>query len=157
MLRRHPLLSLATVAYLAIVGWLTLGPQPLDGRARSLLWNVLERLQAYESLQWITYDRIEFAANVLMFIPIGLLFVLLFGRRQWWFAILVSVLVTVGIEFAQLFLNDRVTDIRDLISNASGAVVGVVLALLLTWPKEIAQRRSSRSQKGADARVSGLV
>lgn len=157
MLRRHPFLSFATLAYLAVVGWVTLGPQPLDNRARGLLWDVLEKLQGYESLAWITYDRVEFAANILMFIPIGLLFVLLFGRRQWWFAILVSVLVTLGIEFAQLFLSDRVTDVRDLVSNAIGAVIGVLLALLLTWPKAIAERRKVQARRARGARVSELV
>ncbi len=30
MFRRHPFLSLTTVIYLAVVCWITLGPQPIN-------------------------------------------------------------------------------------------------------------------------------
>lgn len=155
MLRRHPILSLATFGYLAVVGWITLGPQPLDSAGRGQLWRIIGFLQRQELTSWITYDGIEFAANILMFIPIGLMFVLLLGRRRWWLAIALSVIMTFGIEGVQHFLADRVSDPRDLLANSIGGVIGVFVALILTWPKAHQLRREAR-QRGA-ARVPELV
>lgn len=156
MLLRHPLLSLATFGYLAVVAWITLGPQPLDTQGRGILLRVIRHLQQYEATAWVTYSGVEFTANVLMFVPLGLMFVLLLGRRRWWLAILVAVAFTVGIETAQLFLRDRIPDVRDLVANASGAVLGVVTALALTHARarEIARGEAlSRRTPDAGTRV----
>jgi glycopeptide antibiotics resistance protein len=142
MLHRHPILSLFTVAYLAFVGWVTLGPQPLDSKAESVLWRVLDVFQSHSASSWITYDTVEFTANIFMFLPIGLFFLLLFGRRFWWLAILFGFALTVGIETAQLFIPGRVSDIRDIESNTIGAILGVVVGLILTARKARRIRRS---------------
>ncbi|UFS60794.1 VanZ family protein [Subtercola endophyticus] len=135
MFRRHPLLSAFTIAYLGVVAWVTLGPQPLDNKAEGLLFQVLRFFGRHASTDWITYDRVEFTANIAMFFPIGLFFLLLFGRRQWWLAILVGFLMTVSIETAQLFLPGRVSDLRDVVSNTVGATIGVLTGLVLTAAK----------------------
>lgn len=148
MLRRHPLLSVATFGYLAVVAWVTLGPQPLDDQGRGVLLRVIRLLQGREATDWVTYDGVEFAANVVMFVPLGLMFVLLLGRARWWVAIVLAVLLTAGIEAAQLVLPGRVTDVRDLASNSIGAVVGVFVALVITWPKARRIRRREARQYG---------
>ena len=43
-------------------------------------------------------------------------------------------MLTCVIEFVQLFLPDRVSDPRDILANSVGAFVGVVAALIVTWP-----------------------
>ena len=146
MFLRHPILSLATFAYLALVGWLTLSPS--SGQL-GLLWDLAEFFERHASTQWITFNMIEFAANVAMFVPIGLFFVLLLGRRLWWLAILLGVALTIGIEFAQQNIANRVSDPRDLIANSIGAVLGTLLALVLTAAKarriRIAAARAPRA------------
>src|SRR3712207_3962149 len=91
MFRRHPLLSVVTFVYLGIVGWLTLGPQPLDDEANGLLFRLLEYLDRRPSTAWVSYNGLEFTANILMFIPVGLFFLLLLGRRSWFSAVLAGV------------------------------------------------------------------
>ncbi|CAN5170498.1 hypothetical protein BH09ACT2_BH09ACT2_19420 [soil metagenome] len=135
MFRRHPILSLATVAYLAIVGWITLGPQPINTGNGYWLWRALRFFSNHDSTRWLTYDRVEFLANLAMFVPIGIFFVLLFGRRLWFMSVISGVLLTVAIEFAQRFIPGRVSDVRDLVANSLGTVVGVLVALLLTQAK----------------------
>jgi len=147
MFLRHPFLSLATLAYLGLVGWITLGPQPLDDRANGLLWRVLEVFGRYSETDWITYSRVEFGANVAMFVPIGLFFLLLFGRRFWWLSILFGVALTVGIEAAQMFIPGRVSDPRDLVANSSGAFLGVIGGLILTAGKARRIRRAAAERK----------
>jgi glycopeptide antibiotics resistance protein len=135
MFRRHPFLSLATVVYLAVVGWITLGPQPIDTGNSYWLWRALRFFSSHDSTRWLTYDRVEFLANVAMFVPIGIFFVLLFGRRLWFMSVISGVLLTLAIEFAQRFIPGRVSDLRDLVANSLGTVVGVLVALVLTQAK----------------------
>lgn len=142
MLLRHPILSLATFGYLILVAYITLGPQPLGDEGRSYLFRVIRWLQAREATEWVTYNGVEFTANVLMFLPIGLMFVLLLGRRNWWLAILLGCALSVAIEGTQMVLPERVPDPRDLASNSIGAVLGVLAALVVTWPKARALRSS---------------
>lgn len=144
MFLRHPFLSLATLAYLATVGWLTLTPQS-SALNNSLLWRLSEFFERFESTEWITFSMLEFAANVALFVPLGLFFVLLFGRRQWWLAIVVGLLMTAGIEFAQQFIDGRVSDPRDLVANGLGTVMGTLIALILTAGKARRLRAQTRA------------
>lgn len=145
MFLRHPILSLMTVAYLALVGWLTLSP--VSGSDQfSLLWRLADFFERHRATEWITFNHIEFAANVAMFVPIGLFFVLLLGRRQWWLAIALGVLLTVGIELAQQNIANRVSDPRDLVANSLGAILGTLLALVLTAAKARRIRLAARQQ-----------
>jgi VanZ family protein len=147
MFLRHPLLSLGTLLYLGAVGWITLGPQPIDERAGGLLWRALRVFARHESTDWITYSRVEFGANIAMFLPIGLFFLLLFGRRLWWLSILFGIGLTVGIEFAQQFIPTRVSDPRDLLANSTGAFVGVMVGLILTAGKARRIRRAAAMRR----------
>ncbi|WP_165069661.1 VanZ family protein [Marisediminicola senii] len=145
MFRRHPILSAVTFAYLGIVAWITLGPQPLGDGDDAWLWRILGVFSRYDITSWVTYQRVEFTANVLMFIPIGMFFLLLFGRRGWFASVLAGVALTCTIEFAQLFLPGRVSDISDIIANSTGTAIGVIIALIVTArrAREIARSRAA--------------
>ncbi|WP_285036156.1 VanZ family protein [Plantibacter sp. ME-Dv--P-095] len=144
MFRRHPVLSTLTVVYLGLVAMITLGPRPFDGRTESLVYRIVDVLARWETTAWITYERLEFGANVAMFVPIGVFFLLLLGRRRWWLAVLIAATLTVAIETAQLTIPGRVSDPRDLLANASGAVAGVVVGLVLTTGSGRRARASAR-------------
>jgi glycopeptide antibiotics resistance protein len=148
MFRQHPVLSVVTFLYLGVVGWVTLGPQPLDEGTDSLVWQLIAFFSRYPSLH-VTYSSLEFAANVAMFVPVGLFFLLLLGRRRWWLAILLGIGLTCAIEFTQLFLPGRVSDPRDVLSNSVGAFVGVMIALIVTWPAAVRRARERRLQARA--------
>src|SRR4051812_9408783 len=102
MFLRHPILSLATLAYLGVVGWLTLSPQAPSG-TNNFLWRLAHFFESHASTEWITFNLLEFVANIALFVPFGVFFVLLLGRRRWWLAILFGVATTVIIEFSQQF------------------------------------------------------
>lgn len=134
MFLRHPILSLATVAYLVLVGWLTLSPQS-GIEEQSIVWLFIDFFQRFPGTGWMTFSTVEFLANIALFVPFGLFLVLLFGRRQWWLAVLLSVVTTVGIEFTQQYISGRVTDLRDIVANSLGGLIGALLALVLTYAK----------------------
>jgi glycopeptide antibiotics resistance protein len=131
VLRHRRALQAITVGYLGVVGWITLGPQPLDKRGVGILRSVLGVLAQFDLTRWITYDLVEFTANIAMFVPVGLLFLLLVGRRRWWLALGGGVALTCAIEFTQLFLPGRFSDVRDIVANSLGALLGVIVGLIL--------------------------
>ena len=141
MFRRHPILTVITFVYLGVVGWITLSPQTDTTQFNSLVFRALDFFARHGATDWLTYQRLEFLANVAMFIPIGVFFLLLFGRFWWFASVLAGVALTCGIEFAQRFIPGRVSDVSDLIANSTGTVIGVLFALVVTTPAAIRVRR----------------
>jgi VanZ family protein len=147
VLHRHPFLSVVTTAYLAFVGWVTLTPATDAPTQSDLVLRVLARLQGQPHLGWLTYDRAEYLANVALFVPVGVFLLLLFGTRYWWLAIAAALFMTSLIETAQRSIPGRVSDDRDVAANTMGAVIGVVVGLVLTFPATLRSWR--REARGA--------
>jgi glycopeptide antibiotics resistance protein len=145
MFRRHPVLTVVTLAYLGLVGVLTLAPMPENG-PESILWRIVGVFARYPATRWLDFATVEFLANVAMFVPLGLFFVLLLGRARWWLAILLGFVLTIGIEFVQQALPSRVSDPRDLVANSIGATLGVFVALVMTAAKARRLRAAQRSR-----------
>ncbi len=153
MLHRHPFLSFVTLVYLAFVGWVTLTPGPNAPTQSDLVLRVLARLQAHERLSWLTYDRAEYLANVGLFVPVGLFLLLLFGTRLWWLAVAAALTMTSLIETAQRSIPGRVPDERDIAANTLGAVVGVCLGLVLTFPATLRRWQAEEDGRASAAKV----
>ena len=146
MLHRHPFLSIVTLAYLAFVGWVTLTPGSEAPTQSDLVLRVLARLQGYDHLSWLTYDRAEYLANIALF--------LLFGSRLWWLAVAAAIAMTSCIETVQKSIPGRVSDEHDIAANTMGAVIGVAVGLVLTlpatlrrWADEEDRRRTPESAR----------
>jgi glycopeptide antibiotics resistance protein len=142
-------IAVVSVAYLAVVGALTLGPQPTDAITRRLSTDIIFRVNEFGPGLNFRYSDLEFAANIAMFVPLGLLFVLAFGRSRWWAAVLVGAAFTLLIEGAQRYIPDRVSDPRDVLANITGAAVGAVITLVATGLT--ARRSASRRSAGRRA------
>jgi VanZ family protein len=151
VLHRHPLLSLATLAYLAFVGWVTLTPAADAPSQSDLVLRMLARLQGYDRLSWLTFDRAEYLANVALFMPVGLFLLLLFGTRFWWLAVAAALTMTSLIETAQRGIPGRVPDERDVAANTMGAVVGVAVGLVLTLPATLRRWRDEDERQRTTA------
>jgi len=143
---RQPILAVVTFLYLLLVGWLTLGPQPLDASGRGFLHQLIRYISGDNKLDWITYALVEFTANIVLFIPVGVLFALMLGWRRWWLALILGVALTVSIEVAQLVLPDRVTDPRDVVSNSIGSTIGVAIVLVVT---AVTARRPGEAERAS--------
>jgi VanZ family protein len=153
VLHRHPLLSLLTGGYLAFVAWLTLTPQ-VDAVGRiSIIYRVLDALHRHGYLLSIDDNQLEFLANIALFVPVGMFLLLLFGTRLWWVALTASFAMTSFIEIAQRSIPGRVPDERDLVANGLGAVIGVLVALVLTLPATLRRRRQRQNTTPGAVRV----
>ena len=120
-------LRIVTVLYLAAVAAATLTPAGFP----TLVFNALFRggVAAVATSSGPRVDDADFLANILMFAPIGLLFVLL--TRKWALALGAAVLVTVIIEVVQLGIPSRIADANDVLLNSGGALVGVLVGVAL--------------------------
>ncbi|NIJ06230.1 VanZ family protein [Frigoribacterium faeni] len=149
---RRAVLLLLTLAYLALVGWMTLRPEVYGERTSNLLWRALGFFSRHDETAWITFDRVEFTSNVIMFLPMGALVVLLLPRRFWWLGVVVGFAASWGIEsYQSSYLDGRVSDVRDLVSNTLGATVGAAFTALLLPRRR--RGRGRRSPQAGRARV----
>lgn len=145
MRRTPPLLAAIALCFLLLVALATLGPFGIKGAIHDALDAAAVALDETPSLSWVSFGMLEFAANVLLFVPVGVCAVFLFGLRRWWLAVIVGVFLSVAIEAAQLVLPGT-PSVRDIISNSMGTVIGVLLALPVA---AIASRRHGRPGAGA--------
>ena len=153
MLHRHPVLSLLTGGYLAFLAWVTLTPQAYAAEHIAIIYRVLAALHRHGYLMSIDDSRLEFLANIGLFVPVGMFLLLLFGTRLWWVALGASFGMTAAIEIAQRSIPGRVPDERDLLANGLGAVIGVLIAVVLTAPAALRRRRRRRAKAGFVGRV----
>ena len=130
------LLAVATAAYLVVLARLTLGEDDAGG-AGGILAAWAEALAGAPWTRWITFDLLEFTANVALFAPAGVLGALWLGRR-WWLAIPLGLALSAAIETTQgLVLEGRLADVRDLVSNTVGTALG---ALAIAAARRIRRR-----------------
>jgi len=123
-----------TALYAWLVAWMTLRAAPYGSDIASGLNRLLAWFAERPSTAWITFERVEFGANVAMFVPLGVIAVLWFGVRGWWAAPILGALASAGIETLQALLIDtRVADLRDIVANTLGSVIGMCLMLLLAF------------------------
>lgn len=150
MLHRHPVLSLLTLVYLGFVGLVTLTPAEDQPDYASLAGRVLARLQRYPDLDPLTsrlsIERIEFVANIGLFVPLGMFLLLLVGTRHWFAALAAGIVLTSMIESVQREIPGRVSDPRDVGANSIGMFVGVALAVMLTLPAAVRRRREQQGR-----------
>ncbi|WP_223622097.1 VanZ family protein [Microbacterium sp. EST19A] len=134
------------IPFLAGLALLTLTPSRVEESMPNLLDLVLS---IAHRLGWASLDftRLEVLANVLVFIPVGILAFVLLPRRVWMLSLLVGPLLSLSIEAAQrIALPHRAATVTDVIANSSGATAGVVFAVLCTlfFAVRAAPRRSPR-------------
>jgi glycopeptide antibiotics resistance protein len=140
-------LLLLLLAYLVALALIAYWPTPVDRGFDGTLFGVLSRLRA-AGFGWITYDLVESAANVLLFVPLGLLLGLLVGRgvgRR--LAVFLACLgASLAIELGQaLLLPARYASAADVLANGTGAVIGILIAVVVNAIVERNNRRSSAS------------
>lgn len=120
-----------------MVALITLWPSPVDEAGRSTLLLTLERLHARGWPRWVGYAFVERAANVLMFVPFGALLGFLLPPRRRWLAVVLPATASVLVEVVQhLALPLRLASGWDVVANATGAALGVLLVVgIMALPK----------------------
>lgn len=122
-------LLLAGLSVTAVLA-LTLAPRSVVAPARGAFMALAERVGS-PLVGYFSAGQLESVLNVMLFVPLGAASALLLGRRLWGFAPLLGVLVSFGVEYAQVRIPGRVPDLQDVFWNTSGAAVGAAVASLM--------------------------
>lgn len=124
--------AVGLMIYLVLLGAAVFWPSPIDRPAAAFLQDAARRLQELGLPLWFDYARLEWSANVALFIPFGLLVGLMLPRRYVWAACLCGIAASFGIETAQsVLLPLRYATVNDVLANSLGTGIGVCLAYLL--------------------------
>lgn len=144
---RRTTTTLAVIYAIALVT-IAFWPTPVDRPAADFLARLIHWFARHD-LGFITYDVIESVANVLLFVPAGLLLVVLLGVRWWWLSILGGLAASVVIELGQyLFLDERFATSTDVCANTIGTVIGTVIgviALLIAGQADVTRHRRAQA------------
>jgi VanZ family protein len=139
----------ALVAQLAVLAYVVFHPDA--DMPSSVVRRVSAKLSSWGVPDLLAdTELVEFALNVLMFVPIGATLALLLPRVPWWLWALVGLAASSSIEALQLvFLSDRSATLRDVAANTLGLVTGgwvVHAALHLAHRRTQADRPQTQTQ-----------
>jgi VanZ family protein len=147
--------TIGAVAAAYLVGALVVGfwPTTVDTPSLDGMINLtLARLHADGLPRSFGFDAVQAVANVLFFIPIGLLVYLLLPPRRWYLAIVIGMLGSGTIELGQLlFRPHRVASWEDVATNSIGTAVGVAIVLAM---RGVRRRGQYRAQRRGSRRIS---
>ena len=131
------------MVYFAALAGILFWPSPVDKPIGSELSQLIAWLHNFGIPTWLVgYKQIEFAANILLFIPFGVILTLRLHRKWWWLAVPIAAIASGAVELAQaLFLPQRFPSGSDILANTSGALVGALVVLFI-W--SLRRRRALR-------------
>ena len=137
----------AFVVYAAIMLWLLFGQRYEGGFGWEDMSQLLDRvnlkpLHTIKSFLWVLMnDRsltamrhafVNLAGNVVMFVPLGFFFAVLFRRlRNFGWMLLCTVVLICLVELVQLFTLLGSCDVDDLLLNVIGAIIGWCIGMLI--------------------------
>lgn len=132
------------IAYALTLALIAFWPVPVDSGAGPLLGAITR------AIPWLTYELLEFSANVLLFVPFGVLLAIVLPLRR--MLVLPAALgATVVIESVQaLLLTGRTPALSDIVANMLGAAIGLGIVMVIAGPG----RLGSTSQRTAPPRTS---
>jgi glycopeptide antibiotics resistance protein len=150
---RRRLVLFAMFIYAIFVLVITITPQmPGSGFVRRLVDRLLYEVHTRGILPGLDFLHIEFVGNIVMFVPLGIFAALLLPRKAWWVLLLLGTAFSGAIEFFQgTFLPGRVPEVRDLVSNSTGFLIGAALSIALRLVVSYRDSLVERDRKNAEA------
>ena len=147
---RHPGATARSVARVGLIFYgitlamIALWPVPVDSGAARFLGRLIRLVPV------LTYPRIEFAANIVLFVPLGLLLMLILRER--YLILPIAIVVTVAIECSQaLLLDKRTPSLLDIIANTTGACLGMlIVAAAESWRDRRTSERMPAAARADD-------
>lgn len=120
----------AALLYLVAVALIVFWPTPVDRPASGQLHTVLDWLHQRGLPEFIGYNKVEFAANIAMFIPMG--YIAATWLKKVWLGVIVGALASCLIELGQeVLLPERYATGLDVLANTTGAGLGAALYYLI--------------------------
>ncbi|GAA5035623.1 VanZ family protein [Microbacterium fluvii] len=113
------------VAYLTALALIAFWPVPVDRDAAGLVHAILRAIPG------LSYPALEFTANIVLFVPFGVLLTLAAPHRRG-LVMPIALATTLVIETGQaLLLVQRTPSVLDIIANVTGAAIGLGAVVLV--------------------------
>ena len=117
---------------LGVVLWVTMSPTPINLGREDAIRKLLTLLHDNGVPEWFGYSKLEFTANIAMFVPLGVLIGLALPRRGVWLGLLLAPAFSGAIELAQaLLLSQRTASVQDVVANSIGGWIGLLIAVVI--------------------------
>ncbi|MGF9648050.1 VanZ family protein [Pseudarthrobacter oxydans] len=130
-LGNYRLWRLILIAMMVPLTFIAFWPSPVDQPVQNQLAAALEILRRHGIPSWFNYKFVEASANIVLFVPLGVVSSLAFPTKRWWQVGALGLLISGFMELGQLlFLHNRFASPWDLMTNTTGAVVGALLVAL---------------------------
>ena len=113
--------------YLVALALIVFLPAEEAGRVTGIIGWAADVLASFGAPREPSALVLDFVANIVLFVPFGLLVWLAFPRLDWRIVLVSGCLVSVGIEVVQLAIPSRFPAVSDVIANTAGTGVGIVL------------------------------
>lgn len=115
-----------------VILWATMSPTPLDQGYEGAIDRFLAVLHRNGIPEWFGYHKLEFLANVVMFVPFGFLIALALPRRLIWVTLVLVPAFSGAIElFQAVALSARFATVMDVFANTVGGYTGAIIAILI--------------------------
>lgn len=132
------------IAYGLAVAVVVFWPTPVDRGFDLQLLRFAAMVRA-NGMLWLTYEHVEFAGNVLLFVPIGIGLTLVLPPALHWLVPLAGLASSAVIELVQaVALPDRFGGPVDVLANTLGAALGWAGALAVRSIVERSRREKLR-------------
>jgi glycopeptide antibiotics resistance protein len=135
--RWHAAATVGLACYLVALAWIVFAPAPEASQFTGIVavvarWIEDAGLASFEP----AYAVLEFVANIVLFVPFGMLWMLAPPAARPLAVIGLGLATSIVIELVQLALPTRYSTVSDVIANTVGAAVGAWLVVMLTRPPE---------------------
>jgi len=129
--------------YLVVLLLVSAWPKPIEGQGflADITNQILMFSKSVTWLRWLKYDQLEALANVLLYVPLGVLLVVISDKRKLWLLFFVPIVVSLLAEGSQrLFLPDRTATANDFFLNSLGGILGLFIAASIRQLKRISKQ-----------------
>ena len=131
----------AAVVYALVLASIAFTARPVDEGFGPTLQRGLDVLHGIGVPVWVDYSTVEFTANIALFVPLGVVVVLLVGLDRWWWGAVAGLVASSTIELGQLvFLPGRFASADDVLANTTGAVIGALVGVVVL---DVVHRRAA--------------
>jgi len=109
---------------LGLIVWL---PASEASKATGIVFEIARWVSELTGIDPTTASTVfEFLANIVLFVPLGLLVSVAWPRMSWWLTMLTGLVTTLVIEVVQTMMPSRVPAVSDVVGNAAGTAIGAL-------------------------------